>query len=141
MSSKISTKVLCKCNHCGKEFYEWLRGVKRGRGKHCSQTCASADKKHGPKDFWNRVNKTGSCWIFTGDNGRYGHGRLKIGGRRIGAHRYSWELLHGPVPNGLCVLHNCPGGDNAACVNPAHLWLGTRGDNNRDTALKKQNYR
>ena len=55
---------------------------------------------------------------------------------QIGAHVASWIMHNGPIPDGLCTLHNCPGGDNRACVNPAHLFLGTKGDNNRDTVKK-----
>jgi len=52
------------------------------------------------------------------------------------AHRFSWEMAHGPVPDDQCVLHNCPNGDNPKCVNPAHLFLGTRDDNNKDKVKK-----
>jgi hypothetical protein len=67
-----------------------------------------------------------------------GYGMLKAANLRRPhlAHRVSWEIHNGPIPEGLWVLHNCPGGDNPACVNPAHLWLGDQFDNMRDCAAK-----
>lgn len=78
------------------------------------------------------------CWIWTAWKAR-GYGRMQIGGRAgrpVRAHRVSWELNRGPIPDGMCVLHNCPDGDNPLCVNPAHLWLGTHADNMADMASK-----
>ncbi|MDX2528009.1 HNH endonuclease signature motif containing protein [Streptomyces europaeiscabiei] len=84
--------------------------------------------------FWAKVDKTGSCWIWTAftDAGGYGsfHSRGRKG-RTYRAHRYAYELLVGPIPAGLYLDHlchnedpTCPGGDNCLhrrCVNPAHL--------------------
>lgn len=52
------------------------------------------------------------------------------------AHRLSYEHYKGLVPDGLKVLHNCPGGDNSLCVNPEHLWVGTQAQNMHDAAAK-----
>ena len=93
--------------------------------------------------FWSKVNKTESCWLWTAYKNIGGYGQLKKGGsvrQNIPAHVLSWILHNGAVIPGLCVLHNCPGGDNPACVNPNHLWLGTLGDNNRDTKKKGRLY-
>lgn len=80
------------------------------------------------------------CWIWTAhtnDKG-YGHiGRGAKGAGQIKAHVLSWILHNGRIPEGKCVLHRC---DNPPCVNPNHLWLGTKGDNNRDAASKGRNH-
>jgi hypothetical protein len=85
--------------------------------------------------FWTKVQKTHSCWIWIGasggDRGRAGFRDEK--GRFQNAARVSWRIHNGPIPYGKCVLHRC---DNGMCVRPSHLFLGTRGDNNRDRDLK-----
>lgn len=65
-----------------------------------------------------------------------GYGRIGKGSRQAGnvvTHRLSWELAHGPIPEGMCVLHRC---DNPPCCNPDHLFLGTLSDNTQDMLSK-----
>lgn len=125
-----------KCDHCGV-------GFKRKKGRinkrnYCSKPCADHGKEVGDsvKYFWDRVQKTDSCWFWKLTPYATGYGMCQIKGRRIGAHVLSWEIHNGPVPSGMNVCHNCPGGDNPGCINPAHLFLGTDRDNHLD-AFKK----
>ncbi len=84
----------------------------------------------------NVVEFPDGCWIWIGSRTkrRSGYGRFD---RQV-AHRVSYEHHTGPVPDGQCVLHNCPGGDDSMCVNPAHLWLGTQLENIQDREAKRR---
>jgi len=85
--------------------------------------------------FWDRVQRLGDseCWPWTASVLHDGYGHAWFERRGQPAHRVAWKLLRGPIPDGLFVLHRC---DNPPCCNPDHLFLGTKGDNNRDRAAK-----
>lgn len=87
--------------------------------------------------FWSKVDKSGgenTCWIWIGSKLGRGYGMFGISPKKIvRAHRYSYELNTGEIPDNLFVLHHC---DNPSCVNPKHLWLGTNDDNMKDMASK-----
>jgi hypothetical protein len=88
--------------------------------------------------FWKCVNKLDGCWEWTGSPDSAGYGMFSLYGVHYKAHRMSWFLHHGPIPDELCVLHTC---DNPCCVRPDHLFLGTMGDNNRDKVSKNRQAR
>lgn len=91
--------------------------------------------------FWSKVNKNSSptgCWMWEGAIVKYGV--IDIGGNQRLAHRVSWELTYGEIPegegyHGTCVCHRC---DNPLCVNPEHLFLGSIADNMKDRNNKNR---
>lgn len=85
--------------------------------------------------FWNKVRKTPTCWLWIGAKKPNGYGKIWLYGKDVRAHRVSWVLTNGPIQDGLCVLHRC---DVPLCVNPAHLFLGTRRENFQDMFTKKR---
>ncbi len=100
--------------------------IERGEASDAEVALAFASKVscYGPDD----------CWPWNGTRNAKGYGTLSHKGKKLWAHRLSWQLANGrPVPEGMLVCHRC---DNPQCVNPAHLWIGTVGDNTRDAVEK-----
>lgn len=92
-----------------------------------------AKRARAEREFWSKVQKTDTCWLWTGVIGAHGYGVFGGKKTRGRAHRLMWERVNGPIPDGLNVCHRC---DNPPCVNPAHLFLGTVKDNAQDMMRK-----
>jgi hypothetical protein len=79
------------------------------------------------------IDEESGCWIWQAATSGHGYGTMKIGGRKEAAHRISYEIHKGPIPEGMLGCHEC---DVRLCVNPDHIFLGTNLDNTRDMISK-----
>lgn len=85
--------------------------------------------------FFEKVTKTDSCWLWHRVPLGKRYGQFRLGSKMIPAHRASWMLHNGKIPQGLYIRHKC---DNPICVNPEHLELGTQKDNMNDMTSRKR---
>jgi hypothetical protein len=88
-----------------------------------------------PQRFWDKVDKTNTCWLWRGCASRKGYGGIQVNGKKLRANRVAFELTYGPIPDGLLVLHTC---DVPTCVNPAHLYAGTHAQNMKDEVSRNR---
>jgi hypothetical protein len=132
------------CPNCGNSFTRDNGYLRRNKVCCCSLECKSAymtSEDQTKRRFWSRVlrRKDDECWTWLGSKDRLGYGDLHFKGKTESAHRVSYILAYGDIRNGLHVLHSC---DNASCVNPKQLRLGTPADNTQDKMERgRHNYR
>lgn len=92
--------------------------------------------------FWSKVDipdDPDSCWEWLGGRLNTGYGKFWCDGKTNLAHRFSYQIVIGDDPEGLCVCHHC---DNPLCVRTDHLFAGTQKDNMKDMDIKKRrNYK
>lgn len=118
-----------QCPVCGGDFEVTSKNKKQ---VYCSEACRDLG-------VWGSVDERfaqalphrpdNACWEWQGRMGGSGYGTIYINGREVPAHRFTYERMVGPIPEGMILRHTC---DNPPCCNPAHLIPGTNQDNIRD---------
>jgi hypothetical protein len=123
------------CGYCNKSFEVNQKNEKI----FCSLLCSNKSRSKTPKQSIEQktIRNANGCLDFTGPIKNGGYGRVAIGnGKYQPAHRISWKIHHGEIPEGMCVLHKC---DRPICCEISHLFLGTQRENIADMMAKKRN--
>lgn len=141
-------KIEKVCVVCGKKFSTFVAWDKKVRGgkRCCSRECSSIEARIDYNDwekFWAKLEiKDNGCWEWPGPyqtrHPDYPYGKVHLSWRTqesVAAHRLAWEIVHGPIPDGLIVRHSC---DNPKCCNPQHLLIGTCKDNSQDMVTRNR---
>ena len=119
---EVHCKELCMAHYQQRQAGKELRPIRKR-----SVALGMTDRER----FDSRVDKSGTCWVWTATKTRDGYGRFRVGGRLVQAHRVSYEWARGPIPAGSQVDHRC---FNKSCVNPEHLRAVTNKQNQENRA-------
>ncbi len=133
---KLIEKV---CPQCGKAFPG--RNESSYRQVYCGNSCGQLhrrqrDRKHIDERISqnSKITENG-CIEWIGRKNYKGYAMMGFNNKLISVHRFVYSLIHGPIPQGMCVCHKC---DNPPCINIEHLFLGTNADNSKDRNKKKR---
>lgn len=135
------SREIKECERCGDTFRKLSRHSKRDweDRRFCSASCANKSRDVEPIHirFWRYFEKgpKGLCWEWMGakDDKNYGTISTFRGEPPYKAHRLSYEMFCGPIPENMLIRHRC---DNPICVNPHHLEIGTQFDNMQDASKR-----
>ena len=127
MNRQRPSRTECRCIQCGGTFSIQSAKLKNRPCTFCSHEC----RVNWVRDQWLARFKAhiavgDDCWLWQGTIHHSGYGLFSKHGKNMLAHRLSYETFVGPIPDGLDVLHSC---DTPACVNPAHLSVGSHQQN------------
>lgn len=123
------------CETCGKQYSRpgYQRPHRFARRRYCSKKCESGRAVPVEERYWKYVipEPNSGCWLWIGATTQRGYGHILRGrqGGYVLAHRLSYEMHKGPIPEGMMVLHKC---DNPFCSNPDHLYIGSAQQNTID---------
>jgi hypothetical protein len=121
------------CEQCGTHFSYF---PSEQTGRYCSHPCSVVARDRPLADrISERIQKTDTCWLWTGSCNPHGYGQISVNGRPRLVTRMTWTIHHGSIPPGMNVCHTC---DIPACVRPDHLFLGTHSSNMRDMVSKNR---
>lgn len=131
-------KQLVICDGCGRQFLKFACFIEKSEHHFCTDACYRRWQSDVNRWFWSHVEKSDSCWLWTGrvDRDGYGDCSESLGEQR--AHRMSYVLHKGKIPDGLVICHTCeslyPVGDFTyrLCVRPDHIYAGTHTQNIAD---------
>lgn len=150
MACKLGKSV---CETCEREF-EWRRHDSQPDARFCGKKCTNRDfgiKGNEKRLFWptatdeekrarmiasfeEKVIRQKGCWRWKDSLDKNGYAYIYAGkNKHYKAHRLSYEMYKGDIPQGFLVCHSC---DNPTCTNPEHLWLGSIKENSEDSVKK-----